>query len=50
MTRGGGKAPPKMTKAGEGKTARPTKPKVLSKPNEQGKRLMEHTGKRGGKF
>lgn len=50
MGRGGGKMAPPFLAKGEAKTARPAKQKVMSKPGEQGKRMMEKTGKRGGKW
>jgi hypothetical protein len=50
MRNAGGKMAPAMTKKAESKTARPVKQAVLSKPNETGRRMMEKTGKRGGKW
>lgn len=35
---------------GESKTARPAKQKVMAKPDEKAKRMLEKTGKRGGKW
>ena len=48
--KGGGKMAPPMAAKGEAKTARPAKQAVMSKPNEQSKRMMEAKGKRGGRF
>lgn len=44
-TRGGGAMAPAMTRKAESGTARPAKAKVLSKPGEQGKRMLDKTRK-----
>ena len=49
-SRAGGAMAPKFLKPGESKTARPAKAKVMAKPTETAKRMLEKTGKRGGKF
>lgn len=48
--KGGGKMAPSMLKKGESGTARPAKGKVLAKPNEQARRMMDNsrTDSRGG--
>jgi hypothetical protein len=43
--KGGGKMAPVMNKKGESKTARPSKAKVMSKPNETSKRMMDESRK-----
>lgn len=48
--KGGGKMAPSMLSKKESKTDRPAKQKVMSRPNEQGKRMMEKTGKRAGRW
>ena len=50
MQKGGGKAPPPTTKKAEMKTARPVKQATLAKPGDKAKKMMENTGKRGGKW
>jgi hypothetical protein len=45
MGKGGGKMAPSFLAKGESKTGRPAKQKVLSKPGEQGKRMMDMSRK-----
>ena len=49
-SKAGGKMTPPMLAKGESRTSRPAQQKVLSKPGEQGKRMAEKTGKRGGRW
>lgn len=49
-SKGGGKMAPVMTRKSESKAARPAKAAVMSKENEQSKRMVEAKGKRGGKW
>lgn len=44
VTKGGGMAHKSMLKPGESKTSRPAKAKVMSKPDETRKRMMEGPG------
>jgi hypothetical protein len=50
MTKGGGRAPPATTRKAEAKTGRPSKAAVMAKPDATAKKMMEKTGKRGGKW
>lgn len=50
MSKAGGAMSPNFNAKGESKTARPAKQKTMMKDTEPAKRMLEKTGKRGGKW